>query len=47
MENIYFRNIYIPEKEYVEEYEEGDTTILCLDKKKWMEVLSLVLNAGC
>ena len=34
MENIYFRNIYIPEKEYVEEYEEGDTTILCLDKKE-------------
>lgn len=34
MENIYFRNIYIPEKEYVEEYEEGDTTILCLDRKE-------------
>ena len=34
MENIYFRNICIPEKEYVEEYEEGDTTILCLDKKE-------------
>ena len=34
MENIYFRNICIPEKEYVEEYEEGGTTILCLDKKE-------------
>lgn len=34
MENIYFRNICIPEKEYVEEYEEGDITILCLDKKE-------------
>ncbi len=34
MENIYFRNICIQEKEYVEEYEEGDTTILCLDKKE-------------
>lgn len=34
MENIYFRNICIPEKEYVEEYEEGDMTILCLDKKE-------------
>lgn len=34
MENIYFRNICIPEKEYVEEYEEGDTTILCLDRKE-------------
>ena len=34
MENIYFRNICIPEEEYVEEYEEGDKTILCLDKKE-------------
>lgn len=34
MENIYFRNICIPEKEYVEEYEEGDTTVLHLDKKE-------------
>lgn len=34
MENVYFRNICIPEKEYVEEYEEGDITILCLDKKE-------------
>ena len=34
MENIYFRNICIPEKEYVEEHEEGDTTVLHLDKKE-------------
>nr|DAF21125.1 MAG TPA: protein of unknown function (DUF4376) [Caudoviricetes sp.] len=34
MENIYFRNICIPEKEYVEEYEEGNTTVLHLDKKE-------------
>ena len=31
---MYFRNICIPEKEYVEEYEKGDITILCLDKKE-------------